>query len=779
MLGVLALLAPLASAGAQTAAAPASQAAATQRYELPAGPLAETLQAIARLSGKRIDADRDAVAKARAPVVSGTLTVNQAVAQALAGTGLAVRELDSGALWVAAPGKLDSVLVEARRDQAETSFKADRSDTATRSGTSLMEVPGGVTIITSKVLETQQALSVRSALGNVSGVGFMQSPQASPTFNVRGFNNPSAMVNGVSDPSASLTNVFGVERLEVLKGPQAILSGAGSLGGGVNVVTKKPQADPIRTLTLQYGSHGDATIAGDIAGAVTEDRKLSFRLIASKADARDNDWNFDGREDTSFLPQLRWKDSSTDLILGLSYGKQHQPVPLYAFGRRDGTILPVFSFRPGRAEDGFDTEQRRAFYQLEHKFTPDLTLVSRLQRSLQETELHLRSPGGLSYATGAAPDSPRSTVSFYASRTQMFERTTSGDHYLRITGDTGPISHKLSVGVNHTSGKYYQPQWSGPSLTVQAYPPGATDPFGDLRVDASTPSSRWNLDTSQLGVYAQDLMSWGDWNLLLNLRRTRHSNEGATLYLPSNFLWATPKTVNWATTPGAGLVYNLTPQVALYGNYAEGYSPSTSQACGGGIAPPITTRNRELGAKFDLFDGKLSVTTAAFELLQSNQLQYDPLKNCSVLRDGQRTRGLEVDLQGQLAPGWNALFNYTYNNIKDVGDATTTFQGRPKHKMSLWSIYELQSEAWRGLGFGLGVSANSNSSGDYSTTYPLVIPGGAQIDVSVFYTRGPWSTTFGVKNVADRLLYATTGGNSYIPVLDGRSFMLTVKRDFK
>lgn len=779
MLGVLALCAMPTGASAQTMATASSTASArTLAFDIPAAPLVATLREISRVSGLRIDVDAESVTGKQAPAIKGTLSVDEALALAMADNGVQARRVGAG-YWVAVPGKLGTVVVAARRDQAETSFKADRSDTATRSGTDLMELPGAVTIITSKVLESQQALSVRDALANVSGMGFNKTPQGSPTFTVRGYGQTAALVNGLSDTSASLTNVFGVERIEVLKGPQAILSGSGTLGGGVNVVTKKPQADPIRSVMLQYGSHGDLTVAGDVGQALSDDGRLSFRLIAAHSQARDNNFGFDGRKDDSWLPQLRWKDATTDLIVGASYGKQHAPVPAYTFARRDGFILPMPGMLVGRREDGFDTEQKRFFYQLEQTITPSITFISRVQRSLQETEIHMRSPNGLSYARGAANDSPLDTVIFYASRTVMNQRDLSGDHYLRITGDTGPLKHKLSVGINHTDTVLNQPQWSGASTTATLYPTPVPLAFGDLRADASTLSSVSNQHNTQLAGFAQDLMTWGDWNLLVNLRRNRYTVESSAAFPTANVTSTSPKATIWSTTPGVGLVYTLTPQVSLYTNYAEGFVPATNVSCNGGFVPPVTTRNREVGAKFDLFDSKLSLTAAAYELALSNQLAYNQVKRCYDVRDAQVSRGFEIDAQGQAARGLSVLFNYTYAALKDVGNPNTVYTGVPKHKMSLWSTYEVQNEAWRGLGLGLGISATAKSKGNYDARYMAVVPGQAQIDASVFYNRGPWSTTFGIKNIADRLLYATTVSSSFIPVLERRNFMLTVKRDFK
>ena len=779
--GVSTLLALSEDAAAQAAAVQTSPTAAVQRYALDSAPLDQTLDAIAKISGRRVVFDESLVKGLQAAPVAGVMNVRQAVEQALKGTGLMVSEAAAGALQVD-DGRLQSVTIVAKRDQAETSFKAARSDTATRGGTDLHDVPQSVTIITSKVLESQQALSVYDALANVSGVTFVRTPQDSPTFSVRGYSNATPTVNGLKDPSATLTNVFNVERIEVLKGPQAILAGGGGLGGAVNVVTKKPQAAPIRSLLVQYGTYGDATVAGDLAGALTSDKKLSYRLLASKAKAAHSDGGFDGRNEESFMPQLRWKDKTTDLIVGLSYGKSHDPTPDYTSAQRDGLIVPSPAHLQGKPEDGFDNTERRAFYSLEQMLTPEIMLVSRMARSLVKLDLHLWQSFGLNY-TGATPNG---SVAYAAGKTVRTDNTTSGDHYLRIEADTGPVAHKLSIGLNHTEMTFQQTDWNGPSIRFGAYPAGPAGypartvfAFPDWQADATTLWEIQNSNTKQIGAFAQDLMTWGDWNLLVNLRRTRYETRSDANFVQFNDISTTPAKTDWSTTPGVGLVYKLTPETSLYASVAEGFNPQTGSRCGGGLLPPVTTNNKEMGVKFDLLNGKLLLTTAVFELDQDNTITSRGIGNCNNVGPARITRGLEVDMQGRIAPGWNASFNYAYNTVKDEQDS----RGRPrvipglvKNKMSLWTTYDLQDMAWKGFGLGVGLSASSKTPGNDGATF--TIPGSARLDASVFYNRADWNVTFGVKNIADKRIYGTSASDTYVPVLPGRNYMLTVKHDF-
>lgn len=765
---------------AQSPAPHAAPAAATQTasFDLPAGPLAATLDAIAKQSGRTISFDRAHAATQQASAIKGSYTVQQAIEAALAGKDLQLYEDASGVLNIYAIGAPQQLTIVAKRDQAETGFKADRSDTATRSGTNLMDLPGAVTIITSKVLETQQATNLRDTLRNVSGIGFTDSPQGLPTFSVRGFNSPATTTNGVTDPNAAQTNIFGVERIEVLKGPQAILAGNGSLGGGVNVVLKKPTAETIRDVMVQYGSNSDRTVAGDMSGAFSDDKRLTYRLIASSARAGSTDAGYKGRRDDSVMPQLRWKDDSTDLIAGVSYLKQHLPLPQYTFARRDGQILPVPTIPLSNPSDGFDVLGKRAFYQLEQKLSPSITLVSRLQRSSDVLKLHqYASSNGLEYDAGAAPDDPNGTVRLRAGSSRTVQTELSGDHYVRTRFNTGDVDHTFVVGVNHANVDYAQTTFSGAqSTTVTVYPTGVPADLPDATLANPTLSYISEAKQQQKALYLQDQINWQDWTLQLNWRRTVVTQSSRLDAPEYGFTSDTPAVTTGRNTPGAGLIYRVTPSISLYANVANGFVAQTNTQCGGGLVPPLSSRNKEVGSKFSLLDDKLSLTAAAFEIDQSGTLQWDSINRCYNVRAAQQTKGYELDMQGELAPGWQTIVNYTYSTSKDVKDPTAVFPAKPRNKGSLWTTYQLPQV--QGLGVGLGISAQSSMLGTYDKTHPFYIPKQFQIDTSVFYDMPKWSFTFGVKNLTDRQMYSGTSSAAYVPVIEGRKFMFTAKHSF-
>ncbi len=763
------LAAMLQPAHAQSSTVAPAAAEEGADYAIPGGPLATTLKEIGRISGRTVRFDTRDVENQRAPALNGHRTAVEALQSVIAGTGLTMTSMANGDLVVFVP-QLDTLHVVAKRDEAETGFKASSSDTATRSGTDLLDVPQSVTVITAKVIETQQAQSVQDVLQNVSGVITRESVQGA-TYSIRGFTATGTLSNGVTNPYSSSENIANVERIEVLKGPQAILSGGGSLGGGVNIVTKKPSADPVRDVSLQYGSHGDKTGTLDLSGAITDDKRLSYRLIASSERADHNDAGFHGRKSDSLLAELRWKDEATDALVGASYSSLFQPQNRYTFAL-DG-IQPVPSMRLGTTDDGMETRSKAVFYSVEHAFTPWLTLVSRMRRTLTSLDFEAFTP---QYPTSTADMiismAPSSTVSDY--------RTTSGDHYLRMTFDTGSFAHTLSTGINHTSTDSDIVSYSGSNVSVPVYQ--AQYAFTALPRDGDTLYSYYASPSKQYALFAQDLISFGDWHALLGLRRSRYeSGPGSTEYVQSGRTTVTTKRRQEETTPNVGLVYNLTSNVSLYASYAEGFNPQfvtvTNCSTGGNDFPPMQTRNKEAGIKVNSRDGSFAWTSAVYQLDQSNTLLYNSTAACYSVRDALRVKGVEAEAAGRLAPGWNMIFNYTYAKTEDTGNSAYYPAAQPRNQASVWSTYDFQEGGLKGFGVSLGVTGYSWTRIG-TTSAALREPGAARVDVGVSYQGADWSLRLGVKNLFDRLLYGYSTSTLYVPILERRTVTMTWRKSF-
>jgi iron complex outermembrane receptor protein len=770
-------VAMLTMAGSLMARAPTTTVAnrhqnARLKFALGAEPLAETLQAISEQSGRAVHFNAADVKDIQAPAIRGEFTAVGALQRAVAGSKVTMASDPGGGWTVFVPQSLDTVVVTAKLDEAETGFQATRSDTATRSGSDLMEIPQSITIITSDVMESQQATSVLDVLQDVSGVSVQPGAQGTPNVNMRGL-PVTELSNGMSNPFATDTNVAGVERIEVLKGPQAILAGGDTLGGAVNIVTKKPSADPLADATLQDGTFGDKTATVDFSDALADDGKLSGRLIGSWSRAATSDAGYDGRRSNYLLPQVRWKDDSTDVVFGVSYDTEDTPLGRYTFAL-NGSIGPVPTMVLGNKNNGVETKTKAIFYNLEHKFTPWLTFVSRTQRTLVAQDLNL-------YTPYFPLDIPSMTLAYLPTNNTNRYGNSSSDNYLRFTFSTGPLEHVLSTGFNFNSFKSTTTNYTLPDFSVVQVNSDQQFNFPYLYRNVQTFTDDYQNQSKQYGLYAQDLITYGDLHALLNLRRNYYQIGPDDYNYPPYFSSQDPRTATYKTTPGLGLVYSVTPDVAVYGSYSQGFSPSfqTTPICGGGAAQalPLESRNAEIGVKTSTPDGLFSLTSSAFVLNEINVLQYNPALVCDQLIKGQRTRGLELDAQGQLAKGWKLIANYTYNLVSNTDDPGQLSPGQPRNHFSLWSVYSFPTGRLHGFGVGGGVTAYSSS---YLGSSPgsLTEPGGARVDASAYYHLKKWDFTLGVKNVFNRTLYGFTVTPIYVPVETGRTAMFTVRYSF-
>nr|WP_244663711.1 TonB-dependent receptor [Xanthomonas sp. A2111] len=668
--------------------------------------------------------------------------------------------------------QLDSVVVTAKRDEAETGFRASRSSTATRGDADLRDVPQSVSVLTAKVLETQQSASVEDALRNVAGVIVRPGAQGTSGFNIRGFlASGSTLSNGLSDPNSVKTNIAGVERVEILKGPQALLSGANALGGTLNIVTKKPTTDPIRDVTLSYGSHAERTGTVDLAGALNDSKELSYRLIVSSTRASGSAGGYDGRTQNYGMGEIRWKNADTDFIAGVSADLSRVPPDRYSVAIR-GFIGPPPPTRPGNRDDGVDTYTHSAFYTLEHSFSDALKFTSRMQRTSTDLDLSLW--------TAQFPISAANLLLNYSGTLAKTKQTTTGgDHYLSYTFNTGPLEQRLVAGVNHTDYDFDSTQYSSPRVTARFDQP-TQRVFPDLQRTDGNRSFGIQGPQSQRGLYVQDTVKWDKWAVVAGLRHTSMEiGPGTTIVYPAppipGSVSVTGKRSFSKNTVNAGLIYNLSANTSLYASYAEGFSPLYSDLviCGTGSnsVPPTVSKSKEVGIKSSVGDS-FSWSASAFQIDQLNLLQRNRPRNCNDLIDGQRSRGAELEASGNLLPGLNLIFNYSYVKLDSLFDPTLRPGGQPRTQASLWSTYDFQSERLRDLSLAFGISGWSDSILGVRETDPRS-PGGARLDAGIAYTRPTWSLRLGAKNLANRTLYGYSTTSMYVPIYDKRTYTLT------
>lgn len=770
----LALALPAAVQAQQASPLPAAAQAApeAQEFAIPAGPLSATLQAIARIGGKPIKFDSADVQGIKAPAISLKTSAQGAVQAAISGSGLTMNTTPDGGIHVFVQ-QLAAVAVTAKRDEAETGFRASSSSTATRGGADLLDVPQSVTVLTAKVMETQQSASIEDALRNVAGVVVQPATQGANAFNIRGFNTGTATLsNGLSDPNSVKTNIAGVERVEILKGPQALLAGANALGGSLNIVTKKPTTERIRDVSVSYGSHAERTGTIDLAGAINDSKELSYRLIGSATRAGGSSAGYDGRSQTYGLGEVRWKNADTDFIAGVSADNSRSVLDRYTVAIR-GYIEPSPPTLPGNPSNGIETQTRSVFYTLEHSFSDALQFNSRMQRVSTDMDVSVWTPQ-------FPVSTPNLLLNYSGTMVNSNQATTSGDHYLSYRFKTGPVEQRLVAGVNHSDYSYDQTQYTGPRAVVRFDQP-TQYPYPALTRSDNTRSFSNYSPQEQRGLYLQDTLKWEQWTLVAGLRHTSvDTGPGRTTQYttPPRPDTVTAKQSFSKNTVNAGLIYNLDWNTSIYGSYAEGFSPlfSDLNICGTNSAatPPTLSKSKELGIKSNVED-RFSWSAAVFQIDQVNLLRRNRPLNCNDLIDGQRSQGVELEASGKPMRGLNLIFNYSYNKRKSMTDPAARPGVGPNTQVSAWSTYDFQSERLRHWSVAFGISAWGDSLLGVTDTSTRS-PGGARIDGGIAYTQPEWSVRLGVKNLANRTLYGFSTSTMFVPVYDKRTFMLTYQR---
>ncbi|MEM9245620.1 MAG: TonB-dependent receptor, partial [Cyanobacteria bacterium P01_F01_bin.153] len=210
-----------------------------------------------------------------------------------------------------------------------------------------------------------------------------------------------------------------------------------------------------------------------------------------------------------------------------------------------------------------------------------------------------------------------------------------------------------------------------------------------------------------------------------------------------------------SVTPRVGILYQPVPQLALYANYSQSFTPNSGTDIDGNLLDPEEGEGFEVGVKTELFDRRLSATLSYFNITRENVATPDPdspqFVNATLATGEQRSEGVELDIIGEILPGWNILANYAYTNARITEDNQfekgNGLAGIPRHSANLWTTYTLQTGDLAGLGFGFGLNYASDRPGDLNDSFEL---GDYTIfNAAIFYKRDNWDIAVNFKNLFD------------------------------
>lgn len=767
----------LAAAILPTPAMAQAQSAARE-FDIPAGPLPATLNRIGESAGLLLSFDPALVKGKTAPAIKGRMTAQQALEQALAGSGLAANADGASIVIKTAPpapvSAKEAVLpVVTVRAGAEiesawgpvAGYVAKRSATGTKTDTPIIETPQSLSILGRDELDARGTATAAEAMRYVAGVQAEAYGHDNTEFGwltLRGFDDPYTYqyLDGLRTPGYSfLTHKFepfGLERIEVLRGPASLVYGQAEAGGIVNSVRKTPQADAPREIQVRFGNFSRRQLAADVGGSIDDDRRLGYRIVAvgSEVGEQTKYPGFDRRETKRnyIAPSFSWTPSAdTSFVLLSEFLDLKSPVGNVEFldsnWRRTGLVSGEPSF------DRHDQRQWNVGYQFSHR----LNSTWSVRQSLRTAENRLDVQGVWGYSR----DPDTGEIARAANVLRQNIRYTAVDTQLTGHFATGDWRHTLLSGIDYMDIDFDLVRfrsWNAPSLNISLPPAGQ---YGQAVTTPTTLFRSFDDKQRQLGIYVQDQVKVDNWVLSLGGRWDKAKTDS----LDRRFS-ETTKADDEAFSMRAGVNYLFASGVAPYLSYTESFLPQLGQSADGRPFEPTRGKQYELGIKYQPPGTRQLWTMALFDLTKTNVPTTDPDNPDEQLAIGKvRSRGVELEGKLSLTRGLDLTAQYTFNDVKITRD-NDGFAGKhpvivPRHMASAWIDYTQQGGDLRGLGVGLGVRHVGSRYADQANT--VKSPAYTLVDASLHYTTGPWRLALNVNNLFDKDYGTVYSNYAYYP----------------
>jgi catecholate siderophore receptor len=594
----------------------------------------------------------------------------------------------------------------------------------TRTDTPLRDLPQAISVVTERQIEDQSLRSIGDILRYVPGATIGQGEGHRDQITLRG-NNSTAdfFVDGLRDDVQYYRPLYNLQRVEVLKGPNAMIFGRGGGGGVINRVTKLPLFTNFVAGSTSVDSFGSWYAGADINGALTASAGL--RVNAVYEDFRNHRDAYEGRL-VAANPSLRYLPSpNTGIALSYEYVNDERVVdrgvPSMG-GRPLEGFRDTFFGEKGLNEMAFEAHVGRA--SLEHRFSSDVTLNSRLL--FGDYDKFYRNAYPSSAVTTNGFGQRQLVIGSYADGFQRESLFSQSDLVLKAR--TGGIGHTLLAGLEYGRQRGGNQRYNGSSATILL----ADRPqIPALTIAASpTRSTRSNVDV--LALYAQNQVAFSEWfQVIAGLRYDRFSLELTDLISEQAFertddLWS----------PRLGLVVKPVADVSLYGSYSRSFLPQSGDQFNSLDATasaliPEKFDNYEVGVKWQARPSLL-LSAAAFQLDRTNTRAPGPTPGTIVQTGAQRSRGIELEASGSIRPDWQLSAGYAYQEAEISETTSAAPAGRavpqvPRHQASLWTRYDLT----RGLGVGAGIHHQSKSFASISNA--VVLPAYTRVDAAFYF----------------------------------------------
>lgn len=747
-------------------------------YNIAAGPLDAALSQFATAAGVTLSFASAQVSGLQSPGLQGRYGVEEGLIRLLDGSGLqAQRQSNGGYVLVVWPStgalELSSVTISGKAPGSITedtgSYTTYSTSTSTRLNLTPQETPQAITVLTRQRLDDQRLDTVVSALEATPGIVVQKAfiGEDSPDIYARGSRLRNYQIDGVPTSNAVspyLANTAAYDRIEVVRGATGIMNGLGTPAATVNLVRKRPTATPQKSITAQIGSWDRHGLGMDVSGALNEGGTARARFVADSS--RHGAWTDRFDQKNLALYGIGEFDLSDDTLLTVGFNHLTQ--------NTDSTIqgLPLFftngqriPFSPsdngGPKWNYYDHDSNGLFASLEHRFGAGwIGKIEYSHTRYHNTGVNTVIRGSIDPATGDGMELIPVHWSG-TSRQDNLDAYTSGmfslfgrDHEL-ITGIT--MSRERSETTT------YEDDWMNYPFDFNIFDWADTAP-----VPTFFKTGKGSYRERQYSAYINSRFQLSDaTSLLLGVRSTHWKLDEESSQRKEDVF-----------VPYMGLVYALDDIWSVYGSYTKIFQPQEGvvflYGTPGASPDPEQGEGYEVGVKAGFYDGRLTANLALFQMDVENLAIWNIDAFRYEVQGQTRTRGVEVELNGELAEGWQAGAGYAHALTEDE-DGERTLRRLPSHSLKLFTTYRLPG-TWNKVIVGGGVNwqsaIHSNSAIDYRQGSVAVVNLMTRYEVSK-----DLSVSFNLNNAFDKEYFSSVASN-YGTFDAPRNFTASLKYNF-
>ncbi|WP_278248838.1 TonB-dependent siderophore receptor [Phytopseudomonas daroniae] len=708
------LVAALALASLPALSQAQSAESAVRTYQLPAAPLASSLNQIASQAGVVLSIDPSLTAGKSAQPVQGEFDTASALRQALSGTGLMLVPGAAGTYSVQPVADNAALALPETNISASsnaegawgptTGYLATRTAAGSKTDTSILEAPRSISVATREQMQDRKVQNLDDAVRYMPGViaSSYGSDSRADWMKIRGF-EPIQMLDGLPLPKGSYTmaklETWNLERVAILRGPASSVYGQTPPGGLVDAVSLRPQAESSHQVQVQVGNYNHKQISFDSTGKIDDEGRFLYRFSGV---GRDSGTAVEHIDDQRFnlAPSLTWNiaDETKLTLLGQfnrdDTGGTSQFLPLQ--GTKLSTPAGKIDYHKNLGDPDWEFYDK-TFYALGYAFEHRLNDIWQFRQNLRYSKLELDNQiitAGNWVGAVADDGTMQRGANVYDENISHF----AVDNNFQADFSTGALSHTLLLGLDYqrVNTDYRWLYGSAPASNIIRPVYGQ-----DFSGVGYTAYQDYNQKRRNTGVYLQDQIALDAWRLTLGGRWDRLDTD--SVFYNAND--ARDNRRDSQFSGNAALSYVFDSGFTPYVSYAESFQAEAGGS-GGEAFKPSTGKQYELGIKYQPPGSDMLFTAAAYDLKRQNIVTTNTAGATEPVREVQ-VRGLELEAIGNVTENLKLTASYTYANSKmtkvgDPRDKNRALPLTPEHQASLWADYDWSVGPLAGFGVGFG-----------------------------------------------------------------------------